>query len=245
MRLTFCFSSGYSLSTQTANPPSLQYRDLEGVTNWLNNEGKKFFVFDDLRVSDEFQHCCITWLMSSFRATFGWKSLLLLADLSLDIESTIGSSHRGEAEYKLRILNYLNTMKIILLNKYLLFFFSFWAQTYRQQRPQQQRRQLPQQQRTFRGSQFLDRQAHRPRCEPPIHAPQPSFQLWLIQGKYIRGRLPTSSQQRVKAPCSQAKHGQREENTPRHCPTPVCVQTEAYQTEDQKRCCKIILVVIC
>ncbi|XP_019132627.2 serine/threonine-protein kinase PLK4 isoform X1 [Larimichthys crocea] len=31
-------NSGYSLSTQTANPPSLQYRDLEGVTNWLNNE---------------------------------------------------------------------------------------------------------------------------------------------------------------------------------------------------------------
>ncbi|XP_045919493.1 serine/threonine-protein kinase PLK4 isoform X1 [Micropterus dolomieu] len=29
---------GYSLSTQTAHPPSLQFQDLEGVTNWLNNE---------------------------------------------------------------------------------------------------------------------------------------------------------------------------------------------------------------
>ncbi len=26
--------------TQTAHPPSLQFQDLEGVTNWLNNEGK-------------------------------------------------------------------------------------------------------------------------------------------------------------------------------------------------------------
>ncbi|CAK6957001.1 serine/threonine-protein kinase PLK4 [Scomber scombrus] len=31
--------SGYSLSTQTAHPPSLQFQDLEGVTNWLNNDG--------------------------------------------------------------------------------------------------------------------------------------------------------------------------------------------------------------
>ncbi|XP_040917085.1 serine/threonine-protein kinase PLK4 [Toxotes jaculatrix] len=32
-------NSGYSLSTQTAHPPSLQFQDLEGVTNWLNNDG--------------------------------------------------------------------------------------------------------------------------------------------------------------------------------------------------------------
>nr|XP_020446522.1 serine/threonine-protein kinase PLK4 [Monopterus albus] len=33
-------NSGYSLSTQTAHPPNqLQFQDLEGVTNWLNNEG--------------------------------------------------------------------------------------------------------------------------------------------------------------------------------------------------------------
>lgn len=32
-----CFSFGYSLTTQTAHPPKFQ--DLEGVTNWLNNEG--------------------------------------------------------------------------------------------------------------------------------------------------------------------------------------------------------------
>ncbi|XP_034530403.1 serine/threonine-protein kinase PLK4 [Notolabrus celidotus] len=31
-------SSGY-LSTRTAHPPSLQFQDLEGVTNWLNNDG--------------------------------------------------------------------------------------------------------------------------------------------------------------------------------------------------------------
>nr|XP_046269198.1 serine/threonine-protein kinase PLK4 [Scatophagus argus] len=31
-------SYGYSLSTQTAHPPNLQFEDLEGVTNWLNNE---------------------------------------------------------------------------------------------------------------------------------------------------------------------------------------------------------------
>ncbi|XP_035529264.1 serine/threonine-protein kinase PLK4 isoform X2 [Morone saxatilis] len=31
-------NSGYSLSTQTAHPPNLQFQDLEGVTNWLNNE---------------------------------------------------------------------------------------------------------------------------------------------------------------------------------------------------------------
>ncbi|CAJ1073687.1 serine/threonine-protein kinase PLK4 [Xyrichtys novacula] len=32
-------NSGYSLSTQTVHPPSLQYQDLEGVANWLNNDG--------------------------------------------------------------------------------------------------------------------------------------------------------------------------------------------------------------
>ncbi|XP_041668843.1 serine/threonine-protein kinase PLK4 [Cheilinus undulatus] len=32
-------NAGYSLSTQTAHPPSFQFQDLEGVTNWLNNEG--------------------------------------------------------------------------------------------------------------------------------------------------------------------------------------------------------------
>ncbi|XP_037602263.1 serine/threonine-protein kinase PLK4 isoform X2 [Sebastes umbrosus] len=31
-------NSGYLLSTQTAHPPNLQFQDLEGVTNWLNNE---------------------------------------------------------------------------------------------------------------------------------------------------------------------------------------------------------------
>ncbi|XP_044230652.1 serine/threonine-protein kinase PLK4 isoform X2 [Thunnus albacares] len=31
--------SGYSLSTQMAYPPNFQFQDLEGVTNWLNNEG--------------------------------------------------------------------------------------------------------------------------------------------------------------------------------------------------------------
>ncbi|XP_033498464.1 serine/threonine-protein kinase PLK4 [Epinephelus lanceolatus] len=31
-------NSGYMLSTQTAHPPNLQFQDLEGVTNWLNNE---------------------------------------------------------------------------------------------------------------------------------------------------------------------------------------------------------------
>ncbi|KAM8736329.1 serine/threonine-protein kinase PLK4 [Acanthopagrus schlegelii] len=31
-------NSGYSLSEQTAHPPSLQFQDLEGVTNWLNND---------------------------------------------------------------------------------------------------------------------------------------------------------------------------------------------------------------
>ncbi|XP_049451429.1 serine/threonine-protein kinase PLK4 [Epinephelus fuscoguttatus] len=31
-------NSGYILSTQTAHPPNLQFQDLEGVTNWLNNE---------------------------------------------------------------------------------------------------------------------------------------------------------------------------------------------------------------
>ncbi|XP_076604264.1 serine/threonine-protein kinase PLK4 [Chaetodon auriga] len=31
-------NSGFSLSTQTAHPPNLQFQDLEGVTNWLNNE---------------------------------------------------------------------------------------------------------------------------------------------------------------------------------------------------------------
>ncbi|XP_026210039.1 serine/threonine-protein kinase PLK4 [Anabas testudineus] len=32
-------NSGYSLATQMAHPPNLQFQDLEGVTNWLNNEG--------------------------------------------------------------------------------------------------------------------------------------------------------------------------------------------------------------
>ncbi|KAF3701219.1 Serine/threonine-protein kinase PLK4 [Channa argus] len=32
-------NSGYSLTTQTGHPPNLQFQDLEGVTNWLNNEG--------------------------------------------------------------------------------------------------------------------------------------------------------------------------------------------------------------
>nr|XP_019940527.1 PREDICTED: serine/threonine-protein kinase PLK4 [Paralichthys olivaceus] len=32
-------NSGYSLSTETAHPPSLQFQDMEGVTNWLNNDG--------------------------------------------------------------------------------------------------------------------------------------------------------------------------------------------------------------
>ncbi|KAM7403042.1 hypothetical protein PAMA_003798 [Pampus argenteus] len=31
--------SGYSLSAQMAHPPNVQFQDLEGVTNWLNNEG--------------------------------------------------------------------------------------------------------------------------------------------------------------------------------------------------------------
>uniref|UniRef100_UPI0037E8BA8B serine/threonine-protein kinase PLK4 n=1 Tax=Semicossyphus pulcher TaxID=241346 RepID=UPI0037E8BA8B len=31
-------NAGYSLSTHTAHPPSLQFQDLEGVTNWLNND---------------------------------------------------------------------------------------------------------------------------------------------------------------------------------------------------------------
>ncbi|XP_074516490.1 serine/threonine-protein kinase PLK4 isoform X2 [Sebastes fasciatus] len=31
-------NSGFLLSTQTAHPPNLQFQDLEGVTNWLNNE---------------------------------------------------------------------------------------------------------------------------------------------------------------------------------------------------------------
>lgn len=42
MRLTddtLYFSSGY-FSTETALPPNLQFQDLEGVSNWLNTEGK-------------------------------------------------------------------------------------------------------------------------------------------------------------------------------------------------------------
>ncbi|XP_068195654.1 serine/threonine-protein kinase PLK4 isoform X2 [Antennarius striatus] len=31
-------NSGYSLPTQTVHPPNLQLQDMEGVTNWLNNE---------------------------------------------------------------------------------------------------------------------------------------------------------------------------------------------------------------
>ncbi|XP_060919023.1 serine/threonine-protein kinase PLK4 isoform X1 [Labrus mixtus] len=32
-------NSGYSLSMQAVHPPSLQFQNLEGVTNWLNNDG--------------------------------------------------------------------------------------------------------------------------------------------------------------------------------------------------------------
>ncbi|XP_077411530.1 serine/threonine-protein kinase PLK4 [Vanacampus margaritifer] len=32
-------NSGYLFSTQTPHPPNLQYQDMEGVTNWLNNDG--------------------------------------------------------------------------------------------------------------------------------------------------------------------------------------------------------------
>nr|XP_057946773.1 serine/threonine-protein kinase PLK4 isoform X2 [Doryrhamphus excisus] len=32
-------NSGYMFSTQTAHPSNLPYQDMEGVTNWLNNEG--------------------------------------------------------------------------------------------------------------------------------------------------------------------------------------------------------------
>lgn len=49
MRLTddtLCFSSGHSLSAQTAHPPNLKFQDLEGVTHWLNNEGKICFIVD-------------------------------------------------------------------------------------------------------------------------------------------------------------------------------------------------------
>ncbi|XP_077396110.1 serine/threonine-protein kinase PLK4 [Festucalex cinctus] len=32
-------NSGYLFSTQTPRPPNLQYQDMEGVANWLNNDG--------------------------------------------------------------------------------------------------------------------------------------------------------------------------------------------------------------
>lgn len=105
----------------------------------------------------------------------------------------------------------------------------------------EQRGQLPQRQRTSGRSQLLDRQARGPERASPSHpAAQPSLQPGSIPGEYTRVRFPTSSQQRVQAPCTQSHRGAREEEeAQRHCPAAVCVASQAHQTEDQKCCCKM------
>lgn len=118
------------------------------------------------------------------------------------------------------------------------FFPSLWTQAYREQRGQ-----LLQRQRTFGHSQFLDRQARGPERASSSHpAPQPSLQLRTIPGKHTGDRFPASSQQRVKAPCSQTPCG--EEDAWGHRPTAVCAAAEAYQAEDEECCCKILFLLI-